>query len=77
MVSTVLESNYLCLSSFPHAGFRNEVGVRKIAYEKKRGDAKLINTTGTWQMGNCSAMLITMAKDESTLGSGICENAGF
>lgn len=51
--------------------------MRKIAYERKRGDAKRINTIGTWQMENCFAMLITVAKEESTLYLHICENARF
>lgn len=44
-VSTILQSNYLFLSRFPHAGFRNEIGGRKIAHKRKRGDTKTIKTT--------------------------------
>lgn len=44
-VSTVLRSNYLFLSQFPHAGFRNEIEGRKTQHKMKTGDTKTRKTT--------------------------------
>ena len=44
-VSIVLWSNYLLLSRFPYAGFRNEIEGRKTAHKRNTGDTKTRKTT--------------------------------
>lgn len=49
----------------------------KLAHKRKKGDTKITKTKGKWQMENCSAILMVVAKEKSILCSPMCENAGF